>query len=282
MHPADEEGSYDEIQLGVTDVIPKEGGGYVMHYLGGSGEGVELGTAPGMGPLVGFRMRCLAAESEEGLLWQRRGTPVIDVGATGSWDSLFASWPRALPVDVDDPSGEWLISYHALQPAEAAGVPARWAAGCAVTPGRYGLGPVTKLGRVLEGGSAGAWDERGIGTRHVIHHDGALYMFFEGVNAESVHSIGLARSDDKGRTWTKETVPGKSEPGGPIFEARRGTQAWDNRVVGTPWVTKVPGGGYRLYYIGTTFNDNGIPNTGIGCAESVGEGLTEWRRVSLQ
>ena len=36
MHPADEANAYDEIQLGVTDIVRKEGGGYVMHYLGGS------------------------------------------------------------------------------------------------------------------------------------------------------------------------------------------------------------------------------------------------------
>jgi len=30
--------------------------------------------------------------------------------------------------------------------------------------GRYGLGAVTKLGRVLEGGCGGAWDECGIGV----------------------------------------------------------------------------------------------------------------------
>ena len=283
MHPSEEEGAFDEIQLGVTDVLAKQGGGFVMHYLGGSAEGVEMGTAPGMGPLVGFRMRCLAAESSDGLEWRRLPLPTVDVGAAGEWDSQFASWPRALPCDPSDPAGNWLISYHALQPSQS-GAPARWAAGCALTSGRYGVGgPVTKLGRVLEGGGKGAWDERGIGTRHVIHHGGAMYMLFEGVNAEGVHAIGLARSGDMGRTWTKERVPGKTEAGGPVFEARRGNEmAWDNRVVGTPWVTKVPGTDtYRLYYIGTGFGEGGAPTTGIGCAESVGGGLTQWRRVSM-
>jgi hypothetical protein len=41
----------------------------------------------------------------------------------------------------------------------------------------------------------------------------------------------------------KQMVPGKKDPGGPVFEARRGqAAAWDNRVVGTPWVVKMPGG----------------------------------------
>ena len=103
-------------------------------------------------------------------------------------------------------------------------------------------------------------------------------------SAEGVHAIGLARSDDMGRTWTKEHVPGKKEAGGPVFEARRGNEmAWDNRVVGTPWVSKVPDTDtYRLYYIGTGFGEGGAPTTGIGCAESVGGGLTQWVRVGAK
>ena len=131
MLPSDEAGALDEIQIGVTDILPKDGGGYVMHYLGGSAEGIQLSTAPGMGPLVGFRMRSLAAESTDGLTWERRAAPVVDVGPAGEWDSQFASWPRALPVDPSDPDGEWLLTYHALQPSEVDG--GKWAAGAAVT-----------------------------------------------------------------------------------------------------------------------------------------------------
>ena len=54
-----------------------------------------------------------------------------------------------------------------------------------------------------------------------------MYMLFEGVNAESVHAIGLARSDDMGRSWTKERVPGKTEAGGPVFEAMK----WRGTIV---------------------------------------------------
>ena len=211
MHPSLETGAYDEVQLGVTDVLPKEEGGFVMHYLGGSAERISLSTAPGAGPLVGFRMRCLAAESADGLHWQRRPEPVVDVGEPPAWDSNFASWPRALPVDPSNPAGEWLVTYHALQPAEEPRVPGlqrlwalwqqrapfspqpRWAAGAAIA-GRYGLGPVRKLGKVLEGGGVGAWDERGVGTRHVLHHDGCMFMLYEGVDASGVHAIGPARS----------------------------------------------------------------------------------------
>lgn len=99
---------------------------------------------------------------------------------------------------------------------------------------------------------------------------------------------GLARSRDGGRSWVKERVPGKSQPGGPVLEPRRGSSAWDNRVVGTPFVVRMPGGErgegaggscFRMYYIGTGFGEQGETTTGIGCVESVGGSLAEWRRV---
>ena len=103
-------------------------------------------------------------------------------------------------------------------------------------------------------------------------------MLYEGVNAAGVHAIGLARSAHLGRSWYMVVGPGKVSPGGPVFVAPRGEEAWDNRVVGTPWVTQAPGG-YRLYYIGTSFGSESGATTGIGCAESVGDSLCEWRRV---
>lgn len=109
-----------------------------------------------------------------------------------------------------------------------------------------------------------------------------MWMIFEGVNGDGVHSLGLARSDDGGRTWQKQMVPGKTEPGGPVFEPRRGQDAWDNRVVGTPWIVPMPDGGFRLYYVGSGFGADGkTAELGIGCAVSVGSGLDQWERVVL-
>ena len=80
---------------------------------------------------------------------------------------------------------------------------------------------------------------------------------------------------------------GQEPAWGPVLEPRRGSSAWDNRVVGTPFVVRVPGGGagaggggcFRMYYIGTGFGEQGETTTGIGCVESVGGSLAEWRRV---
>lgn len=75
-------------------------------------------------------------------------------------------------------------------------------------------------------------------------------------------------------------MPGKTEPGGPVFEARVGVEgAWDCGVVGTPFCLPMPGGGFRLYYVGSGKDAEGKNTVAIGCAESVGSTLREWRRV---
>lgn len=66
----------------------------------------------------------------------------------------------------------------------------------------------------------------------------------------------------------------------PCFEARRGQQAWDNVQVGTPYVVRLPGGcGFRLYYVGTSKDQDGNNTFSIGAANSIGDSLFEWKRV---
>jgi hypothetical protein len=214
---------------------------------------------------------------------------LLDVGEEGEWDSNFASWPRALPVDATKPGGKWLMTYHALQPigaAEADGdkagdaAPPTWAVGSAVCEGGP-LGPWTKVGRVLEGGAEGSWDERGIGTRHVVHatvgETSQMVMVYEGVGADGRHGLGLATSTDGGLSWDKVLGVG-AEPGGPIFEGSdpSGEGAWDDGNIGTPWVVRLPDGRWRLYYVGTS--DKGR-TVAIGAAESDQLFSCDWTRV---
>jgi hypothetical protein len=49
-----------------------------------------------------------------------------------------------------------------------------------------------KVGQILGPGELGSFDERGIGTRHVLKIDNQYVMFYEGVNQSGYHSIGLA------------------------------------------------------------------------------------------
>lgn len=142
----------------------------------------------------------------------------------------------------------------------------------------HALGPYAKIdGPVLRGGPPGSFDEAGIGTRHVVHDprgDG-LVMVYEGVGADGRHGLGLATSID-GRSWTKVEGLGP-DPGGPIFEgAPAEVDAWDNGNVGTPWVTPLPDGRWRLYYVGTSSKGRTVA---IGAAESDQLFSSEWVRV---
>jgi hypothetical protein len=270
-------------------VVPLSGGAYSALYFGGSVEPVELGMGPG--PIVGFRMRPGGAISRDGLAWERleSANPLLDVGPEGAWDSNFVSWPRALPVDPSQPEGEWLMTYHALMPPPAGGGPPQWAVGGAVSNAGHALGPYTKLegGPVLSGGPPGSFDERGIGTRHVIHAPAeerddeagvGLVMVYEGVGGDGRHRLGLATSSDGGQVWRKVEGLGP-DAGGPIFEgAPPESDAWDNGNVGTPWVVALPSGGWRLYYVGTS--DKGR-TVAIGAAESKTLFSSEWERVPV-
>ena len=76
-------------------------------------------------------------------------------------------------------------------------------------------------------------------------------MIYEGVGNDGKHRLGLATSSDGGASWGKYEGAGMREPGGPVFEC--GAEgAWDDGNVGTPWLTCLPEGGYRLYYVGTS------------------------------
>ena len=284
LRPSEDAAAFDHVHLGMTDVLINDDGSYTALYFGGSAELVSLGMGPG--PISGFKMRPAAATSADGLCWDRRGT-LLDVGEPGEWDSNFASWPRALPIDATKPGGRWLMTYHALQPtAETEGDkagdagPPTWAVGSAVCEGGP-LGPWTKVGRVLAGGAEGSWDERGIGTRHVVHalagETTQMVMVYEGVGADGRHRLGLATSTDGGLSWDKVLGVG-AEPGGPIFEGAdpSGEGAWDDGNVGTPWVVRLPDGRWRLYYVGTS--DKGR-TVAIGAAESDELFSSDWTRV---
>lgn len=330
LRPSDDPTAFDHIHVGITDVVkvtpltergsvlvpvtlsltrrlrfsrtyhtqyPLSGGSYAALYFGGSGEEVSLGMGPG--PIKGFKMRPGAATSRDGLRWERcdAANPLLDVGAEGTWDSAFCSWPRALPLDPAQPDGPWLMTYHALMPPGTGGVSApRWAVGAAVSEAGHALGPWTKLSAespVLRGGGAGTFDEAGIGTRHVVHavppadNDSSstgeaaaasLVMIYEGVAADGRHRLGLATSADGGASWAKMEGLGP-DPGGPIFEgAAPETDAWDNGNVGTPWVVRLPSGRWRLYYVGTSSKGRAVA---IGAAEADELFSTSWTRVGV-
>ena len=89
--------------------------------------------------------------------------------------------------------------------------------------------------------------------------DGSHQMWYEGVSSTGTHSIGLARSTDKGDTWTK-LFDGKA-----IFTPSTDSDAWDNGGVSSPHLVWMPERRrWRLYYMGQSATPTGGSGSGSG------------------
>lgn len=272
MDPASSMDAFDSTHVGVGDVVQLPNGTLWMYYFGG-------GSSEGS-PLPGIRMQIgLAASNDNGLSWERLngGEPVLCAGAPGAFDALFVAWPRVLPPwetkDVSGlPNGTWYMSYHTYNMSQ-------WSVGAAVSGD--GLTWERLPGPVLEAGGVGTWDSVGVGVRSVTVVEGHITMFYEAVDSNGGHAIGLAESDD-GIKWKKCCIPGCSELGGPLL-VKGPSGAFDEKHVGTPYIVPPQqlGGNWRLYYVGANFNASmANPGLAIGVAESSGSDfIAHWRKI---
>lgn len=246
-----------------------------MFYFGGSTEKLRL--KPTAKPVQGFRMLPGLLKSANGINFDRSSSPpptnpLLNVGAPGEWDELFVAWPRVLPPSPH--RSAWLMTYSSIENGIENQTPPFSSIGVATsTDGHHW----TKAGKVLTRGAPGSWDEGGVGRRHVLVVDENQYvMFYEGVNFKGVHGIGIAISSD-GIHWTKDeaaTVAG-GDPGGPVFSARVGEEAWDNGTVAAPHVVAMDDGSFRLYYVG---GDDAKTGSAMGLAVSEGHNFRSWIR----
>lgn len=241
-------------------------GVYWLYY---SGADVEEMTLPsnaisplGSDRFLRGRMRPGLAISNDGRNWARvegdhHSGALFDVGAEGEWDSLFIAAPQV----VYHEAGDIRMYYHALDP----------------NTGKYSVGFARsrdamrwlKFGKILEGGPAGSFDEFGIAARHVVANpNGRGYlMVYEGVDANGITSIGMAKSDAGLLKWER---CGDA----PIFSPAESEMAWDGAGVGAPCLVHMDGDEWRLYYVGV----NGSGVTAIGMAVNVGGSLTQFKR----
>nr|CAD1826460.1 unnamed protein product [Ananas comosus var. bracteatus] len=133
-----------------------------------------------------------------------------------------------------------------------------------------------KLGKVLDGGAAGCFDEGGVRCGHVVRDqkDGKYVMVYEGVCGNGRTSIGLAESVDGLKNWRRCGD-------GPILSASTEDNGWDNQGIGDPCLIRVEGGDeWRLYYGGSSRSGR----TGIGMAVSEGGELgsfSKWKGFNV-
>lgn len=267
FEPSADSERFDSGHVGVSDVHYYDGL-YWMWYFGGDRSIVEVGPYKAKG----IQMRPGCAISRDGINWVRLSGPYrgafLDVGQPGDFDALFCAWPRVLR----DDDGSWKMYYHSLNPA------AGFFVGLATSSDGFCW---QKVGSILGSGEPGAFDERGIGCRHVLKLNGQYLMFYEGTNNSGYFCIGLATSED-GINWKKDEG---EQPGGPVFcHAPQGSGRWDAGAVGTPCVVPMEDGSFRLYYVGV--NQSGHDELSkmhqIGLAVSDGPNFRKWRRWGEQ
>lgn len=278
MDPSDNPHNFDCVHIAVGDVLfAHQENRWFLYYFGGSFDELPLPGFPDRRH-KGVRLQPGLAFSDDGIAFNDRHGPILEVGAPGSWDQHGVSWPRVLQPSrmaegKESNEGKWLMSYHTREAGGPKGF-GFFSAGIAVSDDGKSW---EKKGKVISCGELGAWDEGGVSVRHIIRHQGQYLMFYEGSNFQFEFCIGLATSAD-GLNWKKDTECGP-EPGGPILKARRGGQFWDNFVVGTPYVIAMPDGSFRLYYLGVGKKEGEeTMQQGIGLALSEGSNFRSWKR----
>lgn len=263
---------FDSVHVGCSDVLFYDGVWW-MYYFGGGLEEMSLSTSQ---KVTGMRLRTGLAKScrngIDGFDEYRESKPILDVGDPGDWDERMVAWARVLPPSPMHPFTHWLMTYASMC-MHTASVPS-FCIGAAISQDGHKW---TKMGKVLEQGGPGSWDEAGVSRRHVVSFNGECLMFYEGANRKGVHAIGLAISKD-GVTWVKDKQGLAGEPGGPIFSARVGCpDAWDSGSVACPHVVMV-GESLWLYYVGY---DTTKKVSAFGVAYTDGKNVRDFRRMRI-
>lgn len=254
---------FDSGYVGVTSVDFRDGL-YWMWYFGGDRKVQNFGfEAKGVNMLPG------CAISRDGINWVRLEGPYrgafLNRGKPEDFDALFCTMPNVLRED----DGTWKMFYHTLNIKTR-----QFSIGLAVSDDGFRW---EKIGKILDPGEEGCFDERGVGTRHVLKQNGQYLMFYEGVNNSSYFSIGLAISDD-GVKWTKQV--GKEDNGSVFAHAPKESGRWDAKAVGTPCVVPMPDDSLRMYYVGCNEGSQTEMDSQfqIGLALSDGKNFLKWTR----
>jgi predicted GH43/DUF377 family glycosyl hydrolase len=192
-------GTWDAYTVEIPTVI-RENGGYKMWYSG---------SATGLSSFhIGY------ATSPDGINWKKdSGNPVLGPGKA-SWEDEsvyscavmpfqggYQMWYGANDVGISEVSIGYATSTDGII----------WQRDTANNP-------------VLKPGASG-WESLGGNTPRVLHNGGTYYLWYEGWPSltSTLRQIGLAVSNDTGRTWMKDTLHN------PVLSVSPGK--WDARNV---------------------------------------------------
>jgi predicted GH43/DUF377 family glycosyl hydrolase len=188
------------------------------------------------------------------------GGAVLDLGAKGGFDSLWATCPNVI---FDGKL--YLMWYSSLYDSHMG----RGGIGLATSSDGIHWSRANQGEAVLSPGPSGAFDDGQVMGPFVLHENGVYRMWYTGMNTHwhssgiGFYRIGLATSPD-GIHWTR------ANQGRPVLNVGP-ADANDEVQVATPSILR-EGGGYRMWYAAWS------PKTGHTlCAARSRDGVT-WNR----
>ncbi len=214
-------GSWDDGEV-YNPTVLKDGGVYKMWYTGWS-PSTRL-------PRIGY------ATSPDGITWTKHAGSVLDLGASGTWESYGVGAPTVTKdgglyemwYEGEDAGGWWRIGYA----TSSDGI--NWT--------KDSHNPV-----LLEGAS-GSWEEWGLGAPAVIKEGTRYHMWYHGTDAYDGVRIGYAVSQN-GYAWTKSSE-------NPVIDRGSGGN-WDAAGVGHPAIVKNGNENtYEMWFRGTDADEN--------------------------
>ncbi|MFQ5864383.1 MAG: T9SS type A sorting domain-containing protein [bacterium] len=211
-----------------------------------------------------FTARILYAYSMDGIGWTKykSGSPVLDVGAAGEWDSKWLDTPEILK-----DATEYKLYYFA-DSATTSPPSAGAALGVATSPDgidwqKYSGNPILSSGNLED------WDGFWIESPAVLYDDStqSYLMWYTGANTNYIIRIGLATSPN-GLQWAKYQDNPVLDVGPP--------GSWDDMWVAVPAVIK-RGSLFEMWYCGFS-SISGFDTLRIGYATSL-DGI-HWSKYS--
>ena len=179
--------------------------------------------------------------------------PALDVGPSGSWDSVQVSYPMILKAEAGykmwyggAKDGKNRIGYATSQDG------IDWV--------KYPQNPILSY-------SGSGWEKYSIGAPYVVFKEGIYHMWYSGYDGYIAANIGYANSTD-GIAWTKYS-------GNPILKIGT-TGEWDSRYLNNPSVL-FEDGIYKMWYeAGYPYSPSSAEKQRIGYTTSK-DGL-DWKK----
>ncbi|MCU1336837.1 MAG: hypothetical protein JWO19_2418 [Bryobacterales bacterium] len=222
--------------------------GWEGSYIAANGSALTVGDEILYWYEAGDPFRIALARSRDGRNWTRHGEPVVPVGPRGSFDERAVADPYVIH------AGHYFYLFYLGQDRAR-----RQSLGIARSSDGVKWEKL-RANPILEPGSAGAFDENGLGEPAVWTSGRQWWMLYTGRDKAERRRLGLAHSSD-GVRW--ERVPNF---------VISGMNTWNSQVMCDPSVEYLANGQIRVW-----FGGGDVPSPDQGLHGQIGLGVLRGR-----